>query len=478
MRGLTNRRLLTLIFGGACAALSACAVPLSARGGGEFQLSFAAGSRDSAGNFLGGTEVRLLTGHGGKLYAGNGYWEDRPGPEGPQGAQILVLDKSGGRWRVDHSFDERMPSGRPRDLAISALTEIGFATDATGARLASPVSLLIASTWDLTGTTRVFSRDDATGAWTAVVLAQDRPAPDFLPQVRSFGAHRDRQTGIDLVFAGQDPRGVFSGGHDANVPGRIRWGSTPELDITRISTSAFPGIAGRLRISSFAECNGRLYAAVGQQIYERIDGAAPHWRLVYTNSHPRRSETGLRALTAIPSLSGSGEVLLAAVEGEAARIIRVDPNDGSEDTDLELETFISSHWQTRASYVIAAYNDMAKIHDSQRGDLLLIGLEAFLPPRAPMPSGHSAVDVGYGRLDAGGWYLVRYPDGRYDLRQITVSPMTGQALVATRSIASSPFPNDGGTLYFAGYDANKAPAHNTAWIFRASVATALGASRW
>jgi hypothetical protein len=109
--------------------------------------------------------------------------------------------------------------------------------------------------------------------------------------------------------------------------------------------------------------------------------------------------------------------------------------------------------------------------------LLLIGIEAFIPPRAPAPSGHSVVDVGYGRLDAGGWYLVRYPDARYDLRQITASSIVGQALVATRSIASSPFPNNGGTLYFAGYDANKAPAHNTGWIFRASLATALGTAR-
>jgi hypothetical protein len=87
------------------------------------------------------------------------------------------------------------------------------------------------------------------------------------------------------------------------------------------------------------------------------------------------------------------------------------------------------------------------------------------------------VDVGYGRLDAGGWYLIRHPDGRYDLRQITASPIAGQALVATRSIASSPFPNDGATVYVAGYDANKAPAHNTGWIFRASTATILATSR-
>jgi hypothetical protein len=288
--------------------------------------------------------------------------------------------------------------------------------------------------------------------------------------------HRDRQTGIDLVFAGQDPRGVFSGAYDATAPGRIRWSTVPELDISHLSTSAFPGLGGRLRVSSFAECNGRLYAAVGQQIYERIDGAAPHWRLLYTNPQPHHSETGLRGLTAIPSSSGHGEVLVAAVEGDAARIVRVDPNDGSEETDLDLETFLSTQWQTRVGYVIAACNDMTKVHDIQRGDLLLIGLEAFIPPRAAVPSGPRVVDFGYGRTDAGGWYLIRYPDGRYDLRQIPASPITGQALVATRSIASSPFPNDERTVYVAGYDANKAPAHNTGWIFRASLATTLGPS--
>src|SRR5262249_48957406 len=144
----------------------------SVRGEDGFQLSFAAGSPDSAGRFVGGTEIRILAAHDGKLYAGNGYWEDRPGPEGLQGAQILVLDGLAARWGVDHAFDERMPSGRPRALALSALAELGFATDGAGARLPRPVSLLIASTWDLTGATRVFSRDDATGTWATTTLAQ------------------------------------------------------------------------------------------------------------------------------------------------------------------------------------------------------------------------------------------------------------------------------------------------------------------
>ena len=94
-----------------------------------------------------------------------------------------------------------------------------------------------------------------------------------LSQVRSFGSHRDRVTGIDYAFAGDDPHGIFNGVYDPSVPGRIRWSQTPELDISAISVADFPGIEGHLRVTSFAECNDRLYATVGQQIYERMDGA-------------------------------------------------------------------------------------------------------------------------------------------------------------------------------------------------------------
>jgi hypothetical protein len=71
-----------------------------------FEVSFQPGSEDGAGRFMGGTEMRVLAAHAGKLYAGNGYWEDRPGSEGRQGSQILVLDTPDARWRVDHDFAE------------------------------------------------------------------------------------------------------------------------------------------------------------------------------------------------------------------------------------------------------------------------------------------------------------------------------------------------------------------------------------
>src|SRR6266849_5074468 len=147
---------------GSAATLALVSTSLAQAPQGIFEVSFMAGSRDGAGRFMGGTEMRVLAAHAGKLYAGNGYWEDQAGPEGPQGSEILVLDEPSARWRVDHAFDERMPDGRPRDLAVSALEEVTFTIDGNGARLLAPVSLLIAANWDLTGTARVFSRDDAT----------------------------------------------------------------------------------------------------------------------------------------------------------------------------------------------------------------------------------------------------------------------------------------------------------------------------
>jgi hypothetical protein len=324
---------------------------------------------------------------------------------------------------------------------------------------------LLASTWDLTAASRVFTRDDATGKWVAVTLAQDRPAPDFLPQIRAFGTHRDRITGVDQVFAGQTPRGIFAGHFDPGVPGRISWAAAPELDASTVST-AFSGLAGRLRVSSFAEANGRLYAAVGQQVYERIDGSAPRWRLVYTNPRPGRSETGLRGLTAIHGAAG-GDALLAAVEGNAARVVRIDPTTGGEVTELDLTDFLARSWEMRVNYTIAAYNDMTKV-----GNSLLLGLMAFIPRTSPIGAGHGVVDVGYGQVESGAWYLVRWPNGRYDLRRV-VAPFA-QPLVAVRTIRVSPFAGE--TIYFAGYDANKAPAHNTAWVARATLASALRGS--
>ena len=439
-----------------CAGIAAAQQPATG-----FMPSYVAGLRDAAGRLMGGTEIRALAAHGGRLFAGNGYWEDRPGPDGTPGAQVLVLDGPGARWRVDASFDDLLPGGRRRHLAVSALAEATFRTDERGAALPVPRTVLLASTWDVTGTRTVFVRDDATGTWSGAVLAQDRPAPRFLPQIRAFGTHRDGATGADLVLAG-DTSGILSGSYDPGIAGGVRWNRTPELPITTAMSDGFPGLAGRVRISSFAEADGQVFAAVGQQVWVRQDGPAPSWRLVYTNPAPAFSETGLRGLTAVAD--GGDEALLAVVEGRKSRIVRINPKTGAEATDLDLAGFLDGAWHTRVSYVIGAYNDMARIAMPGGGEALLIGLEAFIPPAAPRPPGHKVLDVNHG-LEAGAWFVVRRPSGHYELHEVPpASAPTGSDLVAVRVARASPFPGQAATIYLGGYDANDSPAHDTAWI--------------
>jgi hypothetical protein len=423
--------------------------------------SYVAGSKDAASRLMGGTEIRALATHGGKLFAGNGYWEDRPGPDGTPGAQILVLDGPGAKWHVDTAFDDLLPGGWRQHLAVSALSEATFRTNGLGAALPMPHTVLLASTWDLTGARTVFVRDDATGAWSGTMLAQDRPTPRFLPQIRVFSTHRDSSTGADLVFAG-DTSGILSGSYDPGVAGGVRWNRTPELPVTAAMSDGFPGLAGRVRISSFAEAGGRVFAAIGQQVWVRQDGPSPSWQLFYTNPAPAFSETGLRGLTAVREQGG--EALLAAVEGRRSRIVRIDPRTGAETTDLDLAGFLDDAWHTRVSYVIGAYNDMPQIAVPGGGKGLLIGLEAFIPPAAPRPPGHKVLDVNHG-LEAGAWFLIRHPGGRYELHEVPPgSAPTGSDLVAVRVAHASPFPGQETTTYLGGYDANDSPAHDTAWI--------------
>ncbi|MEA2771197.1 MAG: hypothetical protein QOD93_4159, partial [Acetobacteraceae bacterium] len=249
------------------------------------------------------------------------------------------------------------------------------------------------------------------------------------------------------------------------LPGHVRWATVPELATAGIGADAFPGLTGRLRISAFAEASGHLYAAIGQQVWVRQDGTTPQWRRLYTNPSPHYSQTGLRGLTALAE-PGKADVLLAAVEGNGARIVRIDPATGAETTDLDLAAFLDAAWGTRVSYVIAAYNDMPGLPHSGAGDDLAIGLEAYIPPTAPRPPGHTILNVING-LEGGAWLLIRHPGGRYVLHQVTARfPGIGQNLVAVRSIVPSPFSAEPGKIYVGGYDANDTPAHDTAWIAR------------
>jgi poly(A) polymerase len=147
--------------------------------------------------------------------------------------------------------------------------------------------------------------------------------------------------------------------------------------------------------------------------------------------------------------------------------VRIDPDDGFQETvELEVLDFLGMHWGECPTYAIVAYDDFTAVADPDTAQTLLFaGLGATYSTRLDAHPADAWV------RDA--WYLIRYPDGRrYELRSIE-SPDFRQRpeLVAARSIALSPF--EPGMLYIGGYDPNTKPCRQTAWVFTASIQTAL-----
>jgi hypothetical protein len=412
---------------------------------------------------IGGTEVRALAVFDGKLFAAIGYWMDTERENlALPGAQVLRLDDANSDWQIDFQLDERMPAGRRRYQAISNLKAVRFNVDDGGAALDPPVDLLLAGVWSHGGL-EVFSR--VTGApsfpWSRIRIPGHESAPPG-SQVRSFSLHRDQVTGIDVVFAGAS-NAIFVGTYHRSQKS-IVWNPQPEWQGDMVGRPAAKG-----RVSSFAECNGRLYAAVYDAIYERSDGTSPTWKKVFeTTIHAREnsSVTGLRGLTSIANPSGSGQVLLASVEDDPSRVYRIDPNavDASghyrATLDLDVTAFLTQALGTEASYVGLAYNDTTEYTDSVgRCSYRFIGLEVITPRAAETFSkDHFNSDAHYLIRDCGGNYVLQ------EIQDLQIVPKP--VLVSVRALAVSPFASDPiGTVYSGGFDANNNPVHNTAWLY-------------
>jgi hypothetical protein len=183
-----------------------------------FTQDYFPGTRDTAGQFAGGTEAMWLAGHDGKLFAAIGYGQDRPGDDPKPGAQILRKDAPGAPWQVDHEF----PQGCMR---VEGLTSLAFATDRHGKPSPKPARLLVASPSELPGRgtmISVFIRNDATNQWQRSEITSGNLG------VRSFGSHVDKVTGVHHIFAGLNLGGIHRGSYDPAAPGGIRWEAQPE----------------------------------------------------------------------------------------------------------------------------------------------------------------------------------------------------------------------------------------------------------
>ena len=423
-------------------------VPSGSVGG--WKCSFQAGKVDATGRLAGGTEIIHLVSHKGRLYVGNGYWMDTVGYSNIPWAQVLVLDSPEGTWKVDCELG-------PRHLRVTVLKSVTFRTDGDGAALDAPVSLLLAgSDHHDTGTppvyreTNIWTRNDDANTWVRTTL---QSGERYRRSVRAMLVHRDRKTGADRIFVAAGALGIYSGVYDASLPGKIRWDETPELGPLAI------------RPMSFAEANGSIYASAGTAVYRRLDGRSPQWVKVYSDDTPEHWELGgIRGLTAVPSPTGGGESLLFS---HTNRIIRLDPADSHKATvELKIEELLARTWGRRVTGgIIAAYTDMLPLADPSTGQTVhIMGVQ-----------GRVSGQPTFGGWYPGGSYLIRYADRSYRLKEVNGRWKPGTPmLVAVRTYALSPFPGDTGQVYFAGFDANFRDAHNTAWIFRASVETVLG----
>jgi len=346
-------------------------------------------------------------------------------------------------------------------MRVTALESVTFTTDATGKALVPPVNLLLAASDVMTpgrGVSHIWTRDDDSNTWVKSTLAGD---PKLRRCTRAISMHRDSRTGVDRIFAALGQPGVYSGVYDPRLPGKIRWDMKVEFGPVAI------------RPMSFAEANDCLYVSAGASLHRRTDGHVPRWQEVYSDNTKEHWDLGgIRGLTAVKSPDGSGESLLFS---HTDRIIRVDPRLGHRATvELRIRPLLARSWgRDVLGGVIAAYNDIMPLEDPATGRTVhIMGVQGRVE-RDGKDGGRSP-DT-WGGWYAGGSYLIRETDQSYRLKQVNGRwEPSKPKLVAPRTFAVSPFPEDAGQqVYFGGFDCNFVPAGDTAWIFRAPIETVL-----
>ncbi|MEI6409631.1 MAG: T9SS type A sorting domain-containing protein [Bacteroidota bacterium] len=430
----------------------------------QFTQSFTAGTTDPNGKFMGGTEMRVLARHKAMLFGGVETWkDDTTGTCDPFiGAQIMRLESPTGAWHLDKHFDTFFPNltgrERKRNEGVTALESVIFKTDKNGAPLSTPDTILIAAARDFTGVLSVYTRNDLTMTWTeteiGTVSTDTIGSTDNDGTIRSFILYRDKVTGVDRIFAGSLPNGIISGAYDPSLPGKIAWNTaTPELT----------GFVGRPM--AFTVCNGDLYCAIAPSLWKRTDGPNPSWTAFYTypfNVTPGGS-SGLRGLTTIKNPNGSGQSMIAALEGQISKIYRITPTNAMPpytiSIEYDIDTAMTNAFGYPGNYYVVANSEMSWITEPGSGDsILTITIQ------------HHPANI---RDDA--FYLLRKQTGssvQYALKRIdntVFAPLT--ILNSTRAIAASPFANDENYVFIGGYDADNNISHNTAYVLRARKAS-------
>ncbi len=307
-------------------------------------------------------------------------------------------------------------------------------------------------------------RDGASPSWRDSHVATTRAPANVI----SFGSHVDRFSGVHHIFAGLQNGEIYRGAYDEREDSKVAW-ATQNAEL-----------AGMGPITSFAECNGLLYAAggllqtnrateVAGGLFVRRDTNAT-WELVYQWPHPVDVMTApeeqrlMRGLTAVPEPHDQDRQVLLAARAWPGVIERIDPDPtrGHVVTvELDVRDFFARLWnddRVRQGSVVLGYTGFTLATNpvtSERVHLVGVWLQHPDDTVPPFNGSH---------------FLVRHLDATYELADIeNFSPglPAGQSLRATRAIVVSPFAQDNGSvLYFGGYDTADTASQDTAWILR------------
>ncbi len=420
---------------------------------------------------FGGTETRALVFMDGSLYAGIGDWMDpqqgvSPGDGLTVPAHVLRLDSPTGAWVDDQNFLQTAVNNKfnPPEWAYQSADVLGVAhfDHDSNKNPITPVDVLMAGLWNvhILGTevaqkTVTTGAVGAQGTWTLSTLVAP-PAP--YGSIRAFANYTDSVTGVQMAFAGaQSTFGIFSGAFTAST-NSIQWNTTPEAG--SVMPSWLSG--NNCRVMSFAACGGSLYATFFDSVWVRKDGANPSWSEIYMypGSYTSIVTSGVRGLTCVPNLNGSGSMLIAALEGPGD--IYDIPLDGSQPSvELHTSNYLASQFGTWVTYDIAAYNNMVVYPQSGSTSCpdFLIGISAVVTAQYV-----NAYENWYPNPT----FLLRHCNGSYNFQTIVAPSITpAPSPIATRALAVSQFPGDpAGTIYAGGFDAHGTSNHNTNWLYR------------
>lgn len=420
---------------------------------------------DINGNPLTGTEVIHLVSHKGKLYAGNSYWNENTVP---RRGQVWVKETYNGTWKRDY----QMPVTHSR---VPSLYSFVFQRDHSGTAITPDTILFAGATYDkganVNGPAVIFMRDDATNSWVLHNLGYTSHAFSYT-QIRSMGFHRDKVTGVDLVFAGANPAptGVYTGTYNPASPGKIQWSGTPEF---------MP--SGYQRIMGFAVCNDTLYMATQREVYKRLDGTSPAWVQVLNMADTAivnqygagldpywLNDEDIRCFRTIKNPDGQHVLIF----GGFNHIFRLEPHNNYQliaEQDIEdvLELSTGHNFQYLQTQIIKDF-----VNPNTNDTVHLIGFEAMYDTtylaNNPQPN--------LGWFNKQGWYFERKQTGSvitYTHKEIADPGITPQpdSLARVRTFEVSPFPQDSGKVIYSG---GFAPwfiggVTNTAWIYKGSL---------